>query len=161
MRTIKLPCGQNVKVCEKAYSLVKDYKWSLAGGYPARRIEGKRKPCGKRARINIYMHRYLTGVKKGLEVDHINGDKLDNRLKNLRICTPTQNKHNVKSNRGSSKYKGVSYNKAEKKWKSYITIDGSRKNLGTFTNEDEAALAYNQYAQENFGEFALLNEVRK
>ena len=161
MKIMTLPCGDKVKLCEKGYKLIKDYSWSKAGKcYVARRVEGKRKPNGERTRPSIYMHRQLTGAVKGQEVDHINGDKLDNRLCNLRLCTSQQNKYNRKSSWGSSKFKGVTFNKRAKKWAANIK-DNKYMFLGYFEKEEEAALAYNREAARLHGEFALLNEVGK
>jgi hypothetical protein len=96
-----------------------------------------------------------------MEVDHWNHDGLDNRRENLRVCTKAQNNHNCRKHRWhngeytSSKYKGVCWNKTEKKWMAYI----HRKTLGYFRTEEEAALAYNAAATRDFGEFAVLNDI--
>lgn len=161
MRTITLPCGSIVKVCDKGYKRVRGHAWSKCGDYVSRSFEKSRKPCGKRARGTVYMHRQIIDAKKGEHVDHINGNTLDNRLSNLRICAPTQNLQNKKSKIGTSKYKGVYFNKSAKKWRAYITVNKKRRHLGTFENESDAALTYNKHAKEFFGEFALLNEVAR
>ncbi|MFX0181968.1 MAG: AP2 domain-containing protein [Candidatus Hodarchaeota archaeon] len=59
----------------------------------------------------------------------------------------------------SSKYKGVYWSKSKKKWQAYIKKNNKRYHIGTFTEEDEAGLAYNRKALELFGEFACLNKV--
>jgi hypothetical protein len=103
------------------------------------------------------MHRLILNAPKDLQVDHINGDKLDNRRCNLRLCTAVQNRMNVFSYRGtSSEFKGVSWNKRLAKWESHISLNGKR-HLGFFTNEQDAAQAYNEAASRQFGEFARLN----
>ena len=102
------------------------------------------------------MHRVILSLEQGdSAVDHKNGDGLDNRKTNLRLATPSQNNMNKLGRRGStSKYKGVSLcGGGSKKWRARIKHDS----LGRFENEVEAALAYDEKAQQIFGEFAKLN----
>lgn len=102
-------------------------------------------------------------VPHGFLIDHINGDKLDNRRHNLRLATRSQNEQNKRKRRANttSKYKGVVKikNRKAKCWRVTLTIDGYNKHIGTFYSEKEAAIAYNQAAYAHFGEFALLNEI--
>jgi len=92
-------------------------------------------------------------------VDHINRDKLDCRRANLRLANRSQNEANkAKGSRGTSRYKGVTRTKTGR-WKAEITVDKQRLYLGTFDNEKDAALAYNEQALDSFEEFAHLNEV--
>ena len=86
-------------------------------------------------------------------VDHINGDRIDNRISNLRGATHKQNSQNRPSRQGSSEYKGVCYRSDRSKW--VADIDGKR--IGSFNTEEEAAKAYDEQAQINHGEFAKLN----
>jgi hypothetical protein len=112
------------------------------------------------------MHRLLVEVNLGQEVDHINGNGLDNRKENLRVCTKSQNLGNQKKTKlyggvaTSSKYKGVSWDKRVQKWVAKIGINGKRVYLGLFEDEEKAAEAYNKAALEYFGEFALLNATK-
>ena len=77
------------------------------------------------------------------EIDHININPLDNKIENLRVVNNSQNlKNRNKFKNCSSKYKGVSWYKPTNKWRADILIDGKRKYLGYFTNEEEAHLAY-------------------
>lgn len=95
---------------------------------------------------------------EGMMVDHINGDQLDNRRANLRICLKSQNQKNRTKTTGcSSRYKGVSWNEQTQNWKSSICSDGQRYHLGSFDAEVEAALAYDNAARRLHGEFAALN----
>lgn len=108
-------------------------------------------------------------VPPGFLIDHINGDKLDNRRCNLRLATRTENEANKKKRRTqknqikgqpTSKYKGVSKIRGRKKcWRACIGFEGEYKSLGTYYSEEEAAQAYNKAAVELFGEFALLNKI--
>jgi hypothetical protein len=127
--------------------------WKGKPAYARRRIDGK----------ETRMHRFLMGVTDtNVQVDHINGNGLDNRKCNLRIATNAQNQMNVRKNPKRSKgsiYKGVCGSLNRKKWKAFCTINRVRYMLGTFTNEKDAARAYNKFAKETFGEFARLNEI--
>ena len=93
-------------------------------------------------------------------IDHINGIRTDNRIVNLREATNSQNQFNRGADKDStSKYKGVSLNKRNNKWKSGITVNTKIIHLGYFHNEHLAALAYNKAAIKLHGEFAYLNVI--
>ncbi len=90
------------------------------------------------------------------EVDHISGDRSDNRLSNLRAATRAQNRRNSASF-GASGVKGVFWVADQKKWRASIHIDRKCRNLGVFPRIEEAVAAYNSAARANFGEFAKLS----
>ena len=93
-------------------------------------------------------------------IDHIDGNKTNNSLDNLRLCSYSQNNRNSsKRENTSSIYKGVCWDKSLDKWKAQIQINGGQNHLGLFTNEKEAAQAYNEKAKELFKEFAKLNII--
>lgn len=117
---------------------------------------------GKKRR-HLSMHRLIMGnICDEFNVDHINGNGLDNRRENLRICTNSQNAMNRRKLLGcSSIYKGVFYQKRLKKWAARYKINGVRTVIGYFDNEEGAALAYNKAVKIHFGEFALLNTIKK
>jgi hypothetical protein len=111
-----------------------------------------------------YLHRLILHLQKGekCEVDHKNGNKLDNRKTNIRKCTRSQNMINKEvSCTSRSGYKGVSFLKNIRKWMAYITENKKRKYLGCFDKKEEAAIAYNEAAIELYGEFAKLNLIRR
>lgn len=107
----------------------------------------------------IIMHRLITDAPYGMEVDHVDGNPLNNTRNNLRIVTKQQNQWNQKIRKFSSQYKGVHWCNTNKKWCSAIRHDGKKLGLGHYASETEAALAYNKAAKKYFGEFARLNEV--
>jgi len=114
------------------------------------KVEGREK--------TLLLHRILAetflGCVEGKYIDHIDGDISNNSLDNLRICTIQQNNWNSKpTNVATSKYKGVSWNKNESKWKVSIAIDGKQRHLGTFADEVDAAKAYEDVAKEIHGEY--------
>lgn len=91
------------------------------------------------------------------QIDHINGDGLDNRLANLRLATNSQNMANRRRNRNStSPYKGVRYVKKWKCWVARIQKDNNRVEFGGHTTPEEARDAYISAARERFGEFARI-----
>lgn len=95
----------------------------------------------------------------GLQIDHINHEKSDNRLVNLRLATNSENQQNKagKTN-GTSVFKGVGFAKRQGKWQAFICQAGRKVHLGTFNNEIAAAMAYDTAALANHGRFALTNK---
>ena len=105
----------------------------------------------------VLMHRVITAAPQGVQVDHINGDGLDNRRDNLRLCSNAENQHNKRVQPHSSKYKGVWWDAPSGKWRAGIAINGRNKHLGYFTSELDAAHAYDEAALKAWGEFARKN----
>jgi len=106
-----------------------------------------------------YAHRVVWAIVHGVwptgEIDHINGDPLDNRICNLRQATRAQNESNKGIQRNNtSGVKGVCWNKSRSKWVAQITVNGKHKRLGQFACIDEAAAAYAHAANEAFEGFA-------
>jgi len=107
---------------------------------------------------SLFLHRAIMNAPKGLQVDHINGNGLDNRKENLRLCTATQNKRNVKNNkRNKSGYRGVSLDARSGKYKAQISTGEKILSLGSFDDPVDAAKAYDNAALKYHGEFASLN----
>lgn len=119
-------------------------------------------------RVGLIGHRYYThrviyqmfNGEVSSVIDHINGNRSDNRIENLRAASTRSNNQNRSKSEGtSSKFKGVHFRKDRQKWQAQIKNDGVSIRLGCYFTEEEAALAYNKKAVELFGEFAKLNEV--
>jgi len=96
-------------------------------------------------------------IPDGVEIDHINRDRQDNRAKNLRLATRTQNGHNKIAARAKSPYVGVTWFKPTGTWVARVTKDRKIYHLGTFTDPGEAAKARDAKAKELYGDRALLN----
>ena len=104
---------------------------------------------------SIRMHRMIMGAKPGMFVDHVNGNPLDNRKENLRVCSNAENIRNSrKYSTNQSGYKGVSFVERKKKWAAKITFNYKKYFLGYFKTKEEAFEAYKSKAKEFFGEFA-------
>lgn len=148
---IPLTKGQAATVDWADDGRVSAHKWSFGPRYAFRRVGG---------RINgksIYMHRFIISTPANMLTDHANRNRLDNRRRNLRACNRSQNATNSakRSDGQSSRFKGVSWHSGKQKWCVYV---GSEF-VGRYSDEFEAAKAYNVVALKKFGEFALLNEV--
>jgi hypothetical protein len=111
--------------------------------------------------LSIQMHAVIMNViDPDIQVDHIDGNGLNNQKNNLRLCTHQQNQFNQRlSKANSSGYKGVYWCSHRKRWIAQISINKKPKNLGGFLNKEEAAKAYNEAAILYYGEFAKLNEI--
>jgi len=106
----------------------------------------------------ILLHALLLGAHAGQDVDHISGDKLDNRRSNLRLCTHQQNCFNQrKRNTNTSGYTGVSFSKRDSRYEAYIYKDARKIHLGLHESPVMAARARDQAALRYHGEYARLN----
>lgn len=156
MKKIKLTQGKYALVDDKDFEWLNQWKWCIHhkryySQYASTRINGK----------TVYMHRAILGLCKGdgIYADHINGNGLDNRRRNLRKCTRQQNHRNqiCKSKTQTSKYKGVSWCRYRSKWRVRIKLNSKRISLGRFVDERKAAEAYDRRARKEFGDFARPN----
>lgn len=102
---------------------------------------------------------YMTGVMPKNQIDHINGDQMDNRFENLREATNQQNSFN-RGARITSKsgIRGVSWSKAAKKWMAMGCINGKSKYLGIYESLDDARKAYHDFSIREHGEFSYVNK---
>lgn len=134
-----------IKIDSNMVERVKNHVWAINNrGYVFER------------HTKTFLHHLVYGNK--IMLDHINRDKFDNTLSNLRPVTKSQNNANLfRIKQNTSGYKGVSFSVQNKKWISQITIDYENIYLGVYTNKEDAALAYDCAAIQLFGDYALLN----
>jgi hypothetical protein len=114
--------------------------------------------CGKHYPAHRLVWFYFHGVFPTENIDHINGNKSDNRIENLREATTSQNCHNrglPKNN--TSGLKGIRYKK--NRWEASISIDGKRKYLGRYKTKEEALNVYNDYGEKHMKEFFKKGEI--
>lgn len=152
---VDLGAGLFALVDEADFAFLNQWKWSViknrSGVFYAnrcRRLQGKQ--------FSVLMHRFLAAPPKGYVVDHRNGDTLDNRKENLRVCLPAQNATSRKPNVAISGYRGV---KLKESGKYFVQIKAWGKTYGSgpFDNAISAAHAYDALALMHKGEFAVTN----
>lgn len=114
--------------------------------------------CGKDGKT-LQMHRVIMNPGKGQIVDHINGDRTDNRRSNLRLCGMSENLWNSRfRDNNSSGYKGVSKHKRSGRWQAKITVRYKQHHLGLFDSAEEAAKAYDEASKRLHGEYGKGNK---
>jgi hypothetical protein len=159
--------GRWALVDEEDYYKLKGYKWTAREGkntvyaYCLKKISKMQNVEAGWGPNESYlgtpfMHRVILNAPDGMEVDHINGNGLDNRRANLRLATREQNNANRRPQPASlSGFLGVQ--KYREKWRAGLSYSGRRIKLGTYDTPEEAAKAYDSRAKELFKEFARLN----
>lgn len=142
---------EKVIIDDEDFAKISPHKWRK---YPSCRYV-QAYTSGK----TVAIHRLIMGVEGGQVVDHINGNRLDNRKANLRICAQAANMKNRKPNtKGKSAYKGVIV-LPNGRYRAKIDNDGTRYELGVYPTERDAVVAYNAAAKVLHGEFAYMNEL--
>ncbi len=165
---LKTKNGYTFYIDDEDVAIVSKYKWY---GYTPKRYRkdggvSYYKPfiqANDRANSStIRLHRLVMNAPKGTEIDHIDGDRCNNRKRNLRCCTGLQNKRNrSKNTNNTSGFKGVTWHKKAGKWEAQLQRGARHSYLGLFERREEAARAYNKAALEWHGEFAKLNEIKE
>lgn len=152
----KLGQGKFALVDSADFEWLNQWIWNYDKGYAYRTQRyGLRKFNKKK---NIHMHRLILDAPKGFFTDHIDGNRLNNQRKNLRIVNYQQSAFNTGlSSRNKCGYKGVGWHKEKEKYRAYIKMDGHQKHLGYFKTKEEAARAFNVMSKKYHGEYARLN----
>jgi hypothetical protein len=161
MKEIRLTQGVVAVVDNNDYEWLSQWKW-----------HARKAPCGWYAKrtgtledgkpATIQMHVAIMQPPAGLDVDHIDGNGLNNTRANLRLATRAENTHNRnRAGNNTSGYKGVHLQKGNGKrkdvWRARITVNGRRHWIGDFNSPQDAAHAYDAAARKAFGEFAKTN----
>lgn len=145
MRTIPTTQGKSVTVDDSDFEWLSQYSWHFTNGYATATV-------GKRPnRRTLYMHRLIMGEPEGMDIDHINRVKLDNRRSNLRVCTRIENMNNqgvyqrYKTNK--SGIAGVSFLARERKWRASFQYNGVRIYRSFLNKEDAVTMANKMRAE--------------
>ncbi len=157
MKRIPLTQGMFALVDDEEFEEISKHKWCVTKKHRVSYVVRGTERNGRQKRI--YMHRSVTNALANMEIDHRDGNGLNNQKYNLRVCTHAENLQNQRKRiaRKTSKYKGVSRDKVNKKWKAQIGTNHCTLNLGRYLLEEDAAKAYDCKAKELFGEFANTN----
>lgn len=160
-KLIPLTQGKFAIVDDDDYISLSKYKWCIkerSQPYPTRNVLNI---VGDRRQKRVLMHREIMNAKRGVIIDHINGNVLDNRKINLRLCNRLQNRFNQKpisTGIKKSKYKGVRLSSNGKVFEAWIRFNNKRIYLGRSTNEKYLAELYDISANKYFNEFARTNK---
>lgn len=152
--TLRIPLsrGKVTLIDADDFDKVKDFQWH---------VQNRPRPYAKmtsRDKKQVYLHRVITGAKAGQIVDHINGDRLDNRKRNLRLVTPAQNNWNQRKHKNNtSGFSGVFLQRKTNKFEAAIKHRTHSRHLGTFDNPYEAAVSYDMAKAEIAGEYGSYN----
>lgn len=155
VREIPLTRGRVALIDDDDYWHLSQIKWRLNAGLSGRlyAITSVRNAATGKKQY-FYMHRVIMGSRPGQNVDHADGDGLNNQRVNLRHCSQSQNMANIA---GRKQYKGVSFDRRSNTYRAGIGVNNRHVYLGTFSTPRQCALAYDEAAKLYFGEFARLN----
>lgn len=159
MKEIKLTQGKVALVDDEDFEYLNQWKWHACrdkvtwyAGHAFKQPSGRFK--------TKTMHRFILNPLPIFEVDHIDGNGLNNQRENLRVATRSENNRNCSKRRtNTSGYKGVTWHKRDKEWRAQIGFNKKKIAIGSFDSKVGAARAYNEAALRYFGEFAKLNDV--
>lgn len=150
MARITLTRGYEATVDPEDLPKLSRWLWCATGKPP--HVYAVRKADGR----SLGMHRFLLGARTGEDVDHANGDTLDNRRSNLRVASRSQNTANSISVWGAIAIRGVTVDKRNGRFRAQIRNGGKSRSLGTYANACDAEAAYLHARREIYAEFAPL-----
>lgn len=134
--------------------LVEGYTWKAF--VDKRRVYATTEIGGRKNKTGIRMHRLIMGAPKGVDVDHIDHNGINNRRANMRLCTRSENLQNQRKRLdNTSGFKGVNYYKRTGRWRAYIMRDSKEQHLGYFDTPEEAHSAYCKASKEIHGEYGF------
>lgn len=146
-------CGYKVLIDEEDYEKVMRFSWFVD---KTNLNQGLIYFCHGTTSEKMRLHRYILGCIKNdkNEVDHKNGNTLDNRKQNLRVCSHSQNSKNAKrSKNNKTGYKGVSWHKRDCCYQARIGVNMKRVHLGYYNTPEEAYAAYCEASKKYHGEY--------
>src|SRR4051794_40539867 len=148
---VYLSQGLTTEIDDADWEKLKDYKW-FAHVRPKRTYAVSSSIKGQ----TLYMHRLIMSPPRGMQVDHIDGDGLNNKRSNLRLATSQQNNANAFRTQNVSGYIGVNITPSGR-WQARARKGGTRHHIGVFDTPEEAARAYDAWTFVEYGDFAQLN----
>ena len=155
MKSLFLIGGQEVLVDDEDFDALNALRWHINWNAAGKNCYAtRRKKVDGKWTLSL-MHREIINAPLGSVTDHINGNGLDNRRCNLRICSQAENARNRRKSKKTPLFKGIQRLRSE--WRAQIGHDGKTHHLGRFKTAEEAARAYDAAARILHGEFALLN----
>jgi len=151
MKEIPLKHGMIAKISDGKYNQAIQHTW--------RAVWIKDRWYVRRGSDNMFLHRFVMGVTDPkILVDHRDGDGLNNQDDNLRVATQSQNMANQGKHKNNTiGYKGVVWDKRDKKFRAQISVQGKRLKIGYFEDPIDAARAYDEAARKYYGRFARTN----
>lgn len=153
-RRLQLTQHKYSLVDSEDFETLASWSWFVVRKFVAR----KWKFYARRSDDCMGLHSFILKCPKGVDVDHIDGDGLNNRKHNLRICSESQNQMNrLNLTTNTSGFRGVVWDRRANKWKGTLTANKIRMHLGYFTDPIRAAKARDEAARKHHGNFAVLN----
>lgn len=145
MKKIPVTGGKYALVDDEDFEFLMQWKWEETPNGYARRNESKTTLSRRVKQTKFYMHRVVNSTPKGMDTDHINRNKLDNRKCNLRMVTRSENMRNTGLQRNNtSGYKGISWDKKRLLWESHIKNNDKKLFLGRYKKLADAIIVRKQ-----------------
>jgi hypothetical protein len=159
MKEIQLTQGKVALVDDEDFEYLNQFRW-FSNNMNGKFYVGRYITVSKYKQIRISMHRFIMKPEKGMVIDHLDRNPLNNQKNNLRICTQGENLRNKKIYANNKcGFKGVIWWERNSKWKAEIRHNKKKIYLGYYKNINDAARAYNAAALKYHGEFANLNKI--